>query len=51
MNVRHTAIEARKGKPGYGTMREPKAVMGTFEQGRRRGSAGCRWGLVSGIVL
>jgi len=39
MNVRHAAIEARKGKRGLGTVREPEAVRGTFEQGRRRGSA------------
>jgi len=56
MSVRHTDIEARKGKPGHGVKPEPKWTEGTPEQAggevpSKGTPAACRWGVLSGIVL
>ena len=54
--ARHTAIEARKGKPGNGTMLEPKRSQENHEPGGRDRTGRpvisiCPWGVLSGIVL
>jgi hypothetical protein len=56
LNVRYTATEARQGKPGHGVRRKPKRAGGTPEQAggevlSKGKPAGCRWGVLSGIVL
>jgi hypothetical protein len=53
--VGNAVIEARKGKPGHGTILGPKRRQGKPEGGGGLASkgrpAGCPWGVLSGIVL
>jgi hypothetical protein len=54
-DIRYTAIEARKGKPGHGVKPEPRWTEGTSEQAggevlSKGTPAGCRRGVLSGIV-
>lgn len=48
MNVWHTDLETRKGKPGHGIVLEPKHL---YDRPERRAEALCQRGVLSSIVL
>ena len=55
VDVGNAVIEARKGKPGHGTILGSKQRQGKLEGGggllSKGKPAGCPWGVLSGIVL